>query len=300
MLKIDFRQIFSFEDYSNTHKLLRIFWVNIKIRRRFTYKKFKKLPVNPRKIIFNNFSGDGYGCNPKYIAEEIINRNLPYELGWLISDTVEVENRGITLKIKLVDINSEQAIEELATSKIWIDNQRKIQHIGNGLEKKLEQIYIQTWHGALGIKRLDNDVKAFQINKKWVKKAKYDSQMADYLLSNSEFESEILPRALWFNNEVLKVGHPRNDIFFKDKEELNIIKQKVFEKLNISIDKKVLLDNQNYYPCTFKLTIPVNSEEILKIVNQFKSEGKSIKDVMIFFKDKNADKKKVSMFFNQK
>lgn len=44
----------------------------------------------------------------------------------------------------------------------------------------------------------------------------------------------------------------------------------------------------------------MSDEEILKIVNQFKSEGKSIKDVMIFFKDKNADKKKVSMFFNQK
>lgn len=44
----------------------------------------------------------------------------------------------------------------------------------------------------------------------------------------------------------------------------------------------------------------MSDKEILKIVNQFKSEGKSIKDVMIFFKDKNADKKKVSMFFNQK
>lgn len=44
----------------------------------------------------------------------------------------------------------------------------------------------------------------------------------------------------------------------------------------------------------------MSDEEILKIVNQFKSEGKSIKDIMIFFKDKNADKKKVSMFFNQK
>ena len=35
-------------------------------------KKWANLPVNPRKIIFDNYMGSGYGCNGKYITEELI------------------------------------------------------------------------------------------------------------------------------------------------------------------------------------------------------------------------------------
>ena len=29
-------------------------------------------PVKKEKVVFSNFEGRGYGCNPKYIAEEIL------------------------------------------------------------------------------------------------------------------------------------------------------------------------------------------------------------------------------------
>ena len=54
-------------------------------------------------------------------------------------------------KINLVNIHSKRALYELATAKLWIDNQRKIPSIKKGLEKKEGQFYIQTWHGSLGI-----------------------------------------------------------------------------------------------------------------------------------------------------
>ncbi|MBQ6975417.1 MAG: hypothetical protein IJQ16_02565 [Selenomonadaceae bacterium] len=38
-------------------------------------KFFKKFDIIPNKIVFISYDGKGYGCNPKYIAEEILRRN---------------------------------------------------------------------------------------------------------------------------------------------------------------------------------------------------------------------------------
>ena len=123
---------------------------------------------------------------------------------------------------------------------MWIDNQRKNYFIKKGLTKKKDQYFIQTWHGSLGIKKLDADVKAFtdEYKQEWVNRSKYDSSMWDYLLTNSEFEDKIFRRALWFNNEIKQFGHPRNDVFFKDNAGLN---KKVRDFYNIDNSKKILL-----------------------------------------------------------
>lgn len=199
------------------------------------------LPVQKDKIVFENFNGNSYGCNPKYIAEEIIRRNLPYDLVWLVrSVTKEKEKNVFPEQIRLVGYGSKQALKELASAKIWIDNQRKNYFLKKGLRKKEGQYYIQTWHGSLGIKKLDADVDAFvgELKQEWVNRSKLDSSMMDYLLTDSEFENKIFRRALWFNNEIKEFGHPRNDIFFKDSTK---IQQKVRDFYNIPEDKKILL-----------------------------------------------------------
>ncbi len=230
-------KIFSLKNINEEHKQITLFGIKIKIRKKSIYIKYQNLSIDNNKIVLANFNGAGYGCNPKYITEEIIKRKLPYELIWLVND-IEKEKNLFPNQVKLVEFNSEAAIKELATAKLWIDNQRKIKHINNGLKKKENQIYIQTWHGALGIKKLDKDVIAFKGNKQWIKKAKYDSQITDYLLINSIFEKSILPKALWFNNNLLEIGHPRNDLFFQSNTE---IREKVFKTYNISLDKKFIL-----------------------------------------------------------
>ena len=39
------------------------------------------------KILFKTFNG-AYTCNPKYIAEEILRQNLPYELVWVVNKDI--------------------------------------------------------------------------------------------------------------------------------------------------------------------------------------------------------------------
>ena len=55
------------------------------------YLACSAFPIRKNKIVFSAFEGGGYGCNPKYIAEEIIRRmketGKTYDLIWLVNDT---------------------------------------------------------------------------------------------------------------------------------------------------------------------------------------------------------------------
>jgi len=234
-------KIFSLTN-SGTDKLIMFLGIPIRIDRSKYYKKYcEEISVQNNKIVIDNFNGGSYGCNPKYITEEILKRNLPYEIVWLVKNVKKETNKGaFPPNIKLVGYGTKIALKELAGAKLWINNQRMNYFIKKGLRKKEGQYFIQTWHGSLGIKKLDADVDAFtnEFKQEWVERSKFDSSMWDYLLTNSEFENEIFRRALWFNNEIKQFGHPRNDIFFKNSEK---ILKKVKDFYEISQEKKILL-----------------------------------------------------------
>ena len=227
---------------SGKDKLIMFLGIPIRIDRTKYYKKFcEEMPIDNNKIVIDNFNGGSYGCNPKYITEELIRRNKKYDIVWLVKSVKKETEKGYFPKeIRLVGYGTKQALKELASAKLWIDNQRKNYFIKKGLAKKEGQYFIQTWHGSLGIKKLDADVAAFtnEYKQDWVERAKYDSSMWNYLLTNSQFENDIFKRALWFKNEIIQFGHPRNDIFFKDSSN---IKNKVFDFFNIPKNKKILL-----------------------------------------------------------
>ena len=63
---------------------------------RVVYPKFKYLlsflfrtkKIVGNKIVFDNFNGKGYGCDPKYICEELRKRG-GYDLVWLAKQRPE-------------------------------------------------------------------------------------------------------------------------------------------------------------------------------------------------------------------
>lgn len=227
---------------SGTDKLITILGIPIRIDRSKYYKEFcAQLPIDENKIVFENFNAGSYGCNPKYITEELLRRKKNYDIVWLVKSVKKETAKGyFPPEVRLVGYGTKQGLKELASAKLWVDNQRKNYFIKKGLRKKSGQYFIQTWHGSLGIKKLDADVDAFTnvFKQDWVERSKYDSSMWDYLLTNSEFENNVFRRALWFENEIKQFGHPRNDIFFKDTTE---IKHKVHDFFDIPRDKKILL-----------------------------------------------------------
>ena len=253
---------------SGTDKLIMFLGIPIRIDRSGYYREFcQHLPIEKNKIVFSNFNGASYGCNPKYITEEIIRRKLPYDIVWLVRSVEKEQAKNVfPPQVRLVGYGTKLALKELASAKIWVDNQRKNYFLKKGLTKKEGQTYIQTWHGSLGIKKLDADVKAFnnEYKQDWVNRAKLDSSFTDYLLSNSDFEDKIFRRALWYEHEIVKFGHPRNDIFFKNNSE---VVEKVRKYFNITDDKKILLYVPSFRDDEHIDCYKINYKKILKALN---------------------------------
>ena len=233
-----FEKLFSIKTSDDRkRKILTILGFKIKFKR--SIKKYiAKTPIQGNKIVFNNFLGKGYGCNPKYIAHEIIRQKLPYELVWLVRD-VEKHKDEFPPEIRLVEYNVENAIDEFASAKVWISNQRMPDLYKKGLYKKPEQFYIQTWHGWTPIKQIEKDIE--EQKKDWCKWAKVDSQYMDLLTASSQLDKKRLSRCFYFDGEITDFGIPRNDLFYMNEEQKKEIRQNICLKYNIPLDNKILL-----------------------------------------------------------
>ena len=189
--------------------------------------------VQNNKIMFLTFQGD-YTCNPKMIAEEIIKQDLDWELVWDVKTALPTSD--YPLGLHFVKHNTLEFYKELASAKVIIENTNIVERLH--ATKKQNQYLLQTWHGSLGIKRLDGDV---VMGLGWKHLSKTCQKTVDYLLSNSSFETEVFRTAYWKTVPSLLVGHARNDVFFKDDAAKGKIRNKVYRELNISKDKKIFL-----------------------------------------------------------
>ena len=80
---------------------------------------------------------------------------------------------------------------------------------------------MNVWHGSLGIKVLGGD-------KHWIKVARHADKLIDYFVTDSAFDEHVFSESFWPSAKFLKVGHPRNDIFFHyTNEDVERIKKKV-------------------------------------------------------------------------
>ena len=182
-----------------------------------------------------------YGCNPKYVAQELIERGIDkYDVVWVISRE-DIEHNEIPTQFRTVAYGSLASFWEYATAKLWISNYHKIAIAKYGLLKREGQFFIQMWHGSLGIKKIDGDVAALKELKGWLPAAVKSSEMVDYWISNSSYESNVYKSAFYGvkSEDILLYGHPRNDIFF-NAAAMKKAYQKVAEKYGIE-GKRFLL-----------------------------------------------------------
>ena len=195
-------------------------------------KLMQDMKIVPNRIVFGTFQ-NCYTCNCKYIADEILRRGLDYELIFLVNGDAfyHKEKYNIPDGVKLVLRGSLASYFALGTAKFWVDN--ALNCIWKEIPKKPEQIYIDTWHGSLGIKRLGGE-------KRWIKLAEHSADFIDYFLTDSVFEEEVFHTSFWPHVEQLKFGHPRNDILFS-KEKMSELRDKVYKFYKIEPHVKTVL-----------------------------------------------------------
>lgn len=194
------------------------------------------IPVKKNRIVFCNFM-NGYTCNLKYIAEELIKRGKNTEIYW-ISGAAAAKPEEFPQQIKLINYENKKDVFQIASSaRVLITNSCLTRLFMLGFAKKPEQIYINTWHGSLGIKKVNFKI-GFYRNPQWVKFNLKDSAAVDYAVSNSDFETEIYKNERLFRKNIVLFGHPRNDIFFKEGAPY---KEKIKKELKIPENTSIIL-----------------------------------------------------------
>lgn len=187
-------------------------------------------PIKQNRISVCTFEGKGgFGCNPKYIVEELHKRNADYEFIWFVNDM----KKKFPPYIKKVPNTLWSRAYWLSTSKIWIDNYRK----PYGTSKRNGQYYLNTWHGTIGFKSMGLwRGKAF--SKMAYLVSKNDSDMIDNAVIDSKWCVEVWPKGIVYDGECLYTGAPRCDVLFGNRSQY----KEAFRKQNgISKDAKVVM-----------------------------------------------------------
>lgn len=220
----------------------------------FFFFLFRFFPLQ-EKVVFSSYWGKKYDGNPKYISDELIKINGNIKQVWLNNSGKKFD---MNPKIKDVKWGSIRMIYEMSTAKVWVDNHTKPCWI----KKRKNQLYIETWHGGLGMKKVEFDMDE-NLSKEASKQIMHNSKIADLFISNSDFLTKIYRRAFCYKGPILECGFPRNDIFFDSKEKFYEIQKKVFKAFAIGEDKKIVLyaptfredENLNVYNIDFERLI---------------------------------------------
>ena len=161
--------------------------------------------VNPRKIVFNQFQGSGFGCNPKYVALELLKRRQDLDLVWLARDPAAVR-KELPPGIRTVAWKSADALKELATAGVWFANHNLGHFVRHcGLVKKPAQRYFQTWHGSFGIKRCTETL------------GPAEARMLDGFIANCTWEADLARGWFGAGPALHLAGHPRNDLIVRSR-----------------------------------------------------------------------------------
>ena len=186
---------------------------------------FRILPLQ-NKIVATTMRGMNYADNPRYILEKFHELYPQISCVWIRNGE---SNYFVPNWIKLVNRNNIiRYVYEYATAKVWIDSH----HLRSHLRKRNGQICIQTWHGGLGIKKIEGDL---ELDERRLKELEITCRFADVFISNSLHLTNIYKTAFGYKGPILRCGYPKNEIeistpveFFEEfKKRLGIVGKKI-------------------------------------------------------------------------
>ncbi len=187
-------------------------------------------PIQKNLISVCTFEGKGgFGCNPKYIVQELHRRNPNYKFVWFVNDM----DKQFPEYIKKVPNTLWSRAYWLSVSKVWIDNYRK----PYGTRKRKHQYYMNTWHGATGFKSIGL-WRGSAFSKIAYMVSKNDSDMIDCIPVDSEWCAQYFHKGLVYDGEFMKTGTARCDIMYGERQRERIGFR---EKYNIDKDVRIVM-----------------------------------------------------------
>ena len=154
--------------------------------------------IQKNTVLFTSFKGKSYSDSPRYISEALHALRPDIDIAWQIANPADVPDY-----VRPVKPHSLAALTEMATARCFVDNFNRPIY----LEKYAGQLYVQTWHGDRGFKKVLYDMPD---------PLPYpDGEQIDLAVSGSAFGTGVYRTAFRYSGEVMQVGMPRNDMLVK-------------------------------------------------------------------------------------
>lgn len=196
----------------------------------FCFYLCRVFPIKKNLISVCTFEGKGgFGCNPKYVVQELHKRKPEYEFVWFVNDMT----KEFPDYIKKVPNTLWSRAYWLSRSKVWIDNYRK----PYGTRKRKGQYYLNVNHYTVAIKCVGL-WRGKGFSKMAYLVSKNDSDMIDDLVIDSKFCEEMCPKGLVYEGSYLKTGAPRCDVLYGDRSTWKVAFRK---KHGLPEDAKVVM-----------------------------------------------------------
>jgi CDP-glycerol glycerophosphotransferase len=205
------------------------------------------------KVVATTFRGRKYGDNTKYIVENLHKIAPEIEIVWLKDEDFDYE---VPDYIRVVPYYSRyRRFYEYATAKVWINTHR----IENDIRKRKGQMFIETWHGGLGIKKIEGDVPKV-LDSKWeVLEISNTARLADLFISNSKHLTNIYRRAFNYQGKIWKCGYPKNDMLMSD---CTVARKTIRKWYSISNEVKIMLYAPTFRDCFWDGQIDISVYDI--------------------------------------
>ena len=169
-------------------------------------------PIDNKLINVCTFEGKGgFGCNPKYVVEELHRQHPELKFVWMVNDSSwDKEFPDYIKKVRNSSIISRAYW--LSRAKVWIDNYRK----PLGTCKRKGQYYLNVNHFTVAIKSTGL-LRGSGFSKMAYLVNKNDSGMIDDLVIDSNWCEKCFDRAMVFDGNMIKTGAPRCDVLYGDR-----------------------------------------------------------------------------------
>lgn len=250
------RNILSLLDKSNT--MHRLIW-NRRTKSWIT-SMMRNAHVKRGRVMVVCRNGMAYNDSPRAIVDYILT-HYPQDFEIVVA-LEEPEMFDIPASIFKVKVWSLQFLYLQATSQFFISNL----YSDFMSAKSNRQYYIQTWHGAAGIKKIGFDAEAKGTTNSLNTLLKDDVGRMDLWLSGSTLQTAIFRKSMGLNEHCCENGLPRNDRFF-DAKAMSIARRNVYRYAGLSDEVHTVM-----YAPTFRDTesVDVFGFNVPKVLSAFR------------------------------
>lgn len=197
--------------------------------KKIEYKLFSLGRPIKRQVMFTSFSGKQYSDNPRAISEKLHELDSTCEIVWGFS-SFDDSYGLLPSYVHIVKMGSPEWFVEFAQSAVVVTN---VALVPNVIKRK-GQMFIQTWHGDRGFKKI--------LYQAWGEQEPpipfIDYKITDLCVAGSEFGISLYRNAFRFSGDIYSDGCPRNDCLVNpNQDQINRIRT----SLGIEESNKILI-----------------------------------------------------------